>query len=163
MLQTFESIPQRTNNPYEEYPELPPPVWWLSICHILNDISIEYRDEAWIVNVSKAAFVPATPLLAEIDGVRGRYFSKRLHHAVVRFVPDDGTDRRALERILENRYAVSIRIRDYTELIQHTTQEHAGNFQEFKSGELIAIALMLEEFRSGMITTPGLKYLVEGN
>ena len=27
----------------------------------------------------------ATPLLAEIDGVRGRYFSKRLHRAVVRF------------------------------------------------------------------------------
>ena len=102
----------------------------------------------------------ATPLLAEIDGVRGRYFSKRLHRAIVRFVTDDGADRRALERILEQRYAVSVRVPDYTELTRNTTQEHAGRFQEFKHEELIAIASMLEEFPSGMLQTPGLKYLV---
>ena len=92
--------------------------------------------------------------------VRGRYFSKRLHRAVVRFVTEDGADRRALERILERRYAVSVRVPDYTELTQHTTQEYAGSFSTFKNEELIAIALMLEEFPSGMLQTPGLKYLV---
>ena len=160
LLQTFESILQRTNNSYEDAPELPASVWWLSKHHVSNDISIEYRGEERIVTVSEAAFVHATPLLAEIDGVRGRYFSKRLHRAVVRFVTDDGADRRALERILEQRYAVSLRVPDYTELTQHTTQEHAGRFQEFKNEELIAIASMLEEFPSGMLITPGLKYLV---
>ena len=160
LLQTFESIPQKTNNLYEESPELPASVWRLSNRHLLNDISIEYRGEERIVMVSEDAFVHATPLLAEIDGVRGRYFSKRLHRAIVRFVTDDGADRRALERILEQRYGVSVRVPDYTELTRNTTQEHAGRFQEFKHEELIAIASMLEEFPSGMLQTPGLKYLV---
>ena len=85
LLQTFESIPQLTNNSYEESPILPASVWQLTSRHLLNDIEIEYRGEERIVTVSEAAFVHATPLLAEIDGVRGRYFSKRLHRAVVRF------------------------------------------------------------------------------
>ena len=155
LLQTFESIPQIQNNPYEEYPDLPASVWRLSSRHILNDILIEYRGEERIVMVSEAAFVHATPLLAEIDGVRGRYFSKRLHRAVVRFVTDNGADRRALERILEQRYAVSLRVPDYTELTRNTTQEHAGRFQEFKHEELIAIASMLEEFPSGYAPNAG--------
>ena len=79
---------------------------------------------------------------------------------VVRFVTEDGTDRYAIDRILEKRYGVSIRIPDYSELTQNTTQEHAGRFQEFKNEEIIAIASMLEEFPSGMLQTPGLKYLV---
>ena len=70
LLQTFESIPQRTNSPYEGSPEVPASVWRLTNRHLLNDISIEYRDEERIVTVSEAAFVHATPLLAEIDGVR---------------------------------------------------------------------------------------------
>ena len=85
LLQTFESIPQLTNNSYEESPILDASVWRLSNRHLLNDIEIEYRGEERIVTVSEAAFVHATPLLAEIGGVRGRYFSKRLHRAVVRF------------------------------------------------------------------------------
>ena len=160
LLQTFESIPQRTNNSYEDNPELPASVWRLSSRHILNDISIEYRGEEQIVTISEAAFVHATPLLAEIDGVRGRYFSKRLHRAVVRFVTEDGTDRYAIDRILEKRYGVSIRIPDYTELTQHTTQEHSDSFQQFKHEEILSILSMLEEFPSGMLQTPGLKYLV---
>ena len=65
-----------------------------------------------------------------------------------------------MEWILRERYAVSTRIGDYTELTRHTTQEHAGRFQDFKDEELIAIASMFEEFPSGMHKTPGLKYLV---
>ena len=160
LLQTFGSIPQRTNNSYEENPNLPASVWRLTSRHLLNDIEIEYRGEERIVTIAEEAFVHATPLLAEIDGVRGRYFSKRLHRAVVRFVTEDGTDRYAIDRILERRYAVSVRIPDYSELAQHTTQEHAGSFSTFKNEELIAIASMLEEYPAGMLQTPGLKYLV---
>ena len=135
-------------------------IWRLSDRHIQDDISVEYRDGQRIVTIAEEAFVHATPLLAEIEGVRGRYFSKRLHHAVVRFVTDDGADRYALERILQERYAVSINIPDYTELTRYTTGEHAGRFSEFKNEELIALVSMLEEFPQGMIKTPGLNYLV---
>ena len=161
LLQTFESIPQETNNLYDATnPRVEPSVWRLSDRHIQDDLSVEHRDGQRIVTITEAAFVHATPLLAKIEGVRGRYFSKRLHHAVVRFVTDDGVDRYALERILQERYAVSINIPDYTELTRHTTGEHAGRFSTFKNEELIALVSMLEEYPSGMIKTPGLKYLV---
>ena len=161
LLQTFESIPQETNNFYDATnPRVELSVWRLSDRHIQDDISVEYRDGQRIVTIAEAAFVNATPLLADIEGVRGRYFSKRLHHAVVRFVTEDGADRYTLERILQERYAVSINIPDYTELTRHTTGEHAGRFSDFKNEELIALVSMLEEFPSGMLKTPGLKYLV---
>ena len=160
LLQTFESIPQETNYYSEETPSVAPSVWILSNPHIQDDILVEYRGGQRIVIIAEEAFGHATPLLAEIEGVRGRYFSKRLHRAVVRFVTDNGADRYGLERILQERYAVSINIPDYTELTRHTTGEHAGRFSEFKNAELIALISMLEEFPTGMIKTPGLNYLV---
>ena len=161
LLQTFESIPQETNDLYAEGTEVASSVWRLSDRHIQDDIEVEYRDGQRIVTIAEAAFVYADPLLAEIEGVRGKYFSKRLHHAVVRFVTDNGVDRYALERILRERYAVSINVPDYSELTRHTTGEPAGRFSEFKNEELIALVSMLEEFPSGMLKTPGLKYLVQ--
>ena len=160
LLETFESIPQDINDPRADAPSVEASIWRLSDRHIHTDIEMKYHDRQRIVTVSTEAFVHVTPLLAEIDGVRGRYFSKRLHHAVVRFVTDGGADRYALERILQERYAVSVNIPDYTELTRHTTGEHAGRFSEFKNEELIALVSMLEEYPSGMLKTPGLKYLV---
>ena len=161
LLQTFESIPQETNDLSDATnPRVESSVWRLNNRHIQGDISVEYRDGQQIVTIAVDAFVHATPLLAEIEGVRGRYFSKRLHHAVVRFVTESGADRYALERILQERYAVSINVPDYTELTRHTTGEHAGRFLNSKMKNLIALVSMLEEFPSGMIKTPGLKYLV---
>ena len=160
LLQTFESIPQETNNLYAGSPGVASSIWRLSDRHVQDDIVVEYRDGQRIVTIAEAAFVHAEPLLAEIEGVRGRYFSKRLHHAAVRFVTEDGVDRYALERILQERYAVSINVPDYTELTRHTTGEHAGRFSEFKNEELIALVSMFEEFPQGILKTPGLKYIV---
>lgn len=160
LLQTFESIPQETNYLSEENPRVESSVWRLGNRHIQDDLSVEYRNGQRVVTIAEEAFVYATPLLAEIEGVRGRYFSKRLHHAVVRFVTDNGADRYTLERILQERYAVSINIPDYTELTRHTTGEHAGRFSEFKNEELMALVSMLEEFPQGMLKIPGLQYFV---
>jgi hypothetical protein len=154
LLLMFESIPQQTD------PKLPDSVWHLSSHHLQNDIEIEYQGEERIVTIAEEAFVYAAPLLAEIDGIRGRYFSKRLHRAVVRFVTKNGTDRHVIDRILKQRYAVSVRVPDYTELTRHTTREDAGSFSEFKNEELITILSMLEEYPAGMLKTPGLKYLL---
>ena len=92
LLQTFESIPQRTSSPYEEASELSASVWWLTNHYLLNDIGIEYRYEERIVKFSEATFVNATLLLAEIDEVQ------RLQRAVVGVVTDDGTDRYAIDQ-----------------------------------------------------------------
>ncbi len=160
LLRTFESIPQTVNWPHDEEPSVPASVWTLSNRHIQDDIAVKTRDGQRIVTIAKEAFTYAEPLLAEIDGVRGRFFSKRLHQAVVRFVTDHGADRHALERLLQERYAVSVNVPDYRKLTQYTTDEGAGRFMPFKDEELIALASMLEEFPSGMRHTPGLHYLV---
>ena len=160
LLRTFESIPQAMNYPYDEEPTVPSSVWMLSDRHIQNDIAVEIRDGQRIVTLAQEAFIYAEPLLAEIEGVRGRFFSKRLHRAVVRFVTDNGADRHALERILQERYAVSVNVPDYRTLTRYTTGEDAGRFMSFKSEELMALASMLEEFPQGMRHTPGLNYLV---
>ena len=160
LLQTFESVPQQRNGPYSTSPVVPISLWKLSDSRIHNDIEIEYQGGTKVVTVAEEAFTYANPLLAETEGVRGRYFSKRLHRAVVRYITDDGADRYALERILQERYAVSVNVPDYTELTRWTTGEHAGRFTEFKNEELMALVSMFEEFPQGMLKTPGLKYLV---
>ena len=160
LLETFESIPQLANYLGNAEPNVPASMWMLSHQHIQDDIRIEYHGEVRIITISADAFVYATPLLAEIEGVQGRYFSKRLHHAVVRFVTDNGEDRQAIRRILRERFAVSIDVPDYVELTRYITGEHGGRFAEFKNKELIALISMFEELPSGMHKTQGLKYLV---
>ena len=160
LLQTFESIPQDKNGIYDKEPRVPISLWRLSDRHIQDDIEIEFQGDTKVVTVSEEAFPYTKPLLAEIEGVRGRYFSKRLHRAVVRFVTENATHRYGFIRILRDRYDVSIEVPDYTELTRYTTGEHAGRFTEFKNEELMALVSMLEEFPQGMLKTPGLKYLV---
>ena len=160
LLQTFESIPQEKNVFYDKEPRVPISFWRLSDRHIQDDIEIEFQGDTKLVTVSEKAFTYAKPLLAEIEGVRGRYFSKRLHRAIVRFVTENATHRYGFIRILRDRYDVSIEVPDYTELTRHTTGEHVGRFTDFKNEELMALVSMLEEFPQGMLKTPGLKYMV---
>ena len=160
LLQTFESIPQKRNDFGYETPIESSSLWQLTDQHIQNDIEIRIQGGQKIVTLSREAFTYADPLLAEIEGVRGRFFSKRLHHAIVRYVTDGGRDRDALKQILEKRYGGSIDVPDYTELTRNTTGEHAGRFGEFKNEELMALVSMFEEYPQGMLSTPGLKYLV---
>ena len=160
LLRTFESVPQVVNWPYDEEPTVPASVWTLSTGYVQDDIAVKTRDGQRQVTVAQAAFTYANPLLAEIDGVRGRFFSKRLHRAVVRFATNNGKDRNALEHILQERYAVSVNVPDYRALTKHTTGEGPGRFMPFKNEELITLASMLEEYPSGMRHTPGLSYLV---
>ena len=161
LLKTFESIPQRHYSIYQHDFTLDEiSVWKLVDYHIQDDIVIEYDNDIRVVTVSTHAFDYANPLMAKIDGVRGRYYSKRLHNAVVRFVTDNGNDRRAIQKILNERYSVSVDVHDYSELTKNTTQEHSGRFSQFKNEEILAIVSMLEEFPTGMLKTPGLKYIV---
>ena len=160
LLQTFESIPQPANNFYEESATVPYSLWKLTTTHIQDDIAVDIKDGQKIVTISEEAFTYTDARLAEIEGVRGQFFSRRLHHAVVRFVTDGGRDRFALENILNERYGVSLNVPDYNALTQSTTSEHAGRFTTFKNEEVMALANMLEEFPQGMHKIQGLKYLV---
>ena len=74
--------------------------WAVVDRHIHNDIDIKIQGNVKEVEVSFDAFQYANPLLAKVDGVQGKVFSKRLHRAVLRFISDDGFNTERINRIL---------------------------------------------------------------
>ena len=78
LLQTFEIIPQ-PQNLHLASQDISPSVWKISNRQIHNDIEIEYNGDTRVVTVASDAFTYANPLLAEIEGIRGKFFSKQLN------------------------------------------------------------------------------------
>ncbi len=154
LFNAFEQIPV----PY--WDSLERSMWHLVDIEIDNDILILNNGNNTSILISLNAFSNANSMLAEIDGVRGKLFSKRLHNAVLRYITDHGSNRQRIDYILSERYDVSLNPPDYSELTKHTTGEFNERFTTFKNEEILTVITMLEEFPSGMITTPGLRYIV---
>ncbi|MDE0661006.1 MAG: FG-GAP-like repeat-containing protein [Gammaproteobacteria bacterium] len=161
LLETMESIPQDQQSPANGR-LLPASTWRLTDDFIDNDVAIEAADDGTReVRISSAVFVNATPRIATVDGKRGVWFSRRLHHAAVRFVTDHGRDEGAYERIFEERFGVTTRIDDYAALTRWTTgPESEANFQRFHASEILLLINMLEEMPAGMHKLDGMRYLV---
>jgi len=163
LLETMKTIPQDDRLSFEADSRRPSR-WLITSEHVENDIRImggSGTDRT--VLISEAAFVYASPRVALIEGKRGKYYSRRLHHALVRFVTDSGRDQDAYEKILQERFGVTTRITDHTtyrELTASTTGEGASRFQRFHSEEIVQIINTFEEMPSGMHKIPQLKYLV---
>ena len=158
LLKTLNDMPTAYGYFYQD--NFKPSYWLLSDTHITHDIQFGREVKGVkFVTIASVAFSYTNPLMAKIDGVRGRFFSKRLHRAIVRYITDNGKNWLTKE-LLKIRYGVSVDIPDYLELTKNTTGEHTGRFDKFKPEEIISIISMLEEYPSGMVSTPGLKYLV---
>lgn len=125
---------------------------------IADDIKVETLGGGREVTISKDAFVYANPYLVNLDGVRGRFFSKRLHHALVNLVTDFGNNRDMANQILMDKYGCSIYPPSYEDLT--VTQEDAARFQEFHPQELVSIINMFEEMPTGFHKISNLKYLI---
>jgi hypothetical protein len=160
LLETLKAIPQLVrvaSNPQT----LLPSKWVLTGLNLAGDIQVAYGSGAGAtVVISDAAFVNATPRIITLDGVRGSFFSRRLHHALVDWVTHGGTDLAAVERILTNRYGCTTVVPDYAALTAPTTNETAASFQAFHAGELLTLINMFEEMPQGFRSIVGLKYLV---
>ena len=160
LLTTMETIPQEQQDPGNDR-FLPASAWRLTDEFIDGDITITtVEDGTRDVTVSTAAFVNAAPRVATVDGKRGVWFSRRLHHAAVRFVTRNGTDESAYERIFDKRYGVTTRIDDYWTLTAPTGNESRHNFQKFHAEEILLLINMLEEMPTGMHRLEGMRYLV---
>ena len=160
LLRIMESIPQRKRNPYE-IQSLPASRWFIVPGHLGDDIQISGTlNGTRTVRVAADAFVHAHPTLARIEGKRGVYYSQRLHHALVRFVTDNGRSVTAYEKIFKERYGVTTRIPSYEALTANTTDEPASRFQDFHAEEIVRIINMFEEMPAGMRAVPVLQYLV---
>ena len=163
LLETMKTIPQDDRLSFEADSRRSSR-WLITSEHVENDIRITGGSGTdRTVLISEAAFVYASPRVALIEGKRGKYYSRRLHHALVRFVTNNGRDQDAYEKILQERFGVTTRITDHTtyrELTASTTRESASRFQRFHSEEIVQIINTFEEMPSGMHKIPELKYLV---
>ena len=158
ILETMKKIPQELNNP-DNAQSLAASKWTLTSDFIENDIQITEANGQKTVLISAAAFTNATPRVAQIEGKRGVYFSQKLHHALVRFVTDNGSNVVAYEKILNDRYGVTTQINDYSALTSSTTFEPSGRFQPFQAEEVVQIINMFEETPSGFHSLPELQVL----
>jgi hypothetical protein len=129
--------------------------------HLFEDITLTDHDGvAQTVRISKDCFAYANPFLVNLDGVRGRFFSKRLHHALVDFATDFGKDTGRVNSILQERFGCTTDVPDYSALTAGITNEDVGRFQAFNPDELVSIINMYEEMPEGFHKTPHLNYLV---
>ena len=141
-----------------------PSYWILSDAHVAQDIDLGPDVEVKygnlrMITIASEAFTHAHPFVAKIDGIQGRYFSKRLWRAVLRFatyIPGRGIQHRAIDLILQKNYGVTVHVPNYEAL----TGEPADKFDKFTYEEIIGIMVMFEEYPSGMHVTQGLKYLI---
>ena len=152
-LELYESLPSEVTNEIKS-------VWTLTRKHLQNDISFTLKEGVYYVTVSIDAVENMTPRVAVADGVTGKYFSNRFYNALVRFVTDNGTDAEKCERILNENFATSFNVPDYSALTAGITNEDASQFQEFLPEEKLLILTMFEEMPTGMHKMPELKYLV---
>lgn len=149
LLETIKTLPK-------DYDNAKPGKFMLTSKSLTDDITVDDLGEGYEVTISKDAFYYANPFLVSLDGVRGRFFSKRLHHAITKYITNFGKDEWSVEQILNGRFGCSIMVYDYHAL----TGEDAGSFQNFYPSELVAIINMFEEMPEGYHKIPHLKYLI---
>ncbi len=133
-------------------------VWEITNDDIIDDISISIVSGIKYVRVSRNAFVYATPLVAELDGIKGRFFSKRLYNAVVAYATNFGNDVNAIGAIASQNFGIKF-LEPGNEL-RILMNEDVNNFQSFSAFEKLTILSMFEELPDGMHAQSNLKFLV---
>lgn len=153
LVETFKTLPI-------DYYNALPTKFILTSERLADDISVTNLGEGYEVKISKEAFFYANPFLVTVDGIRGRLFSKRLHHALANFITDFGRDDGRVNEILWARFGCRILDVNYEELTRGITNEDAGKFQSFAPTELVSIINMFEEMPEGFHKIPHLNYLI---
>lgn len=153
MVETLKTLPI-------DYIDAKPAKFTLTSDHLTDDITVTDLGEGYEVKISEDVFYYANPFLVNLDGVRGRLFSKRLHHALTNFVTDFGKDAERVNAILNNRFGCRVHDINYEDLTRGITNEDAFCFQQFKPSELVSIINMYEEMPEGFHKIPHLNCLI---
>lgn len=153
MVETLKTLPI-------DYVDAKPAKFTLTSDHLTDDITVTDLGEGYEVKISEDVFYYANPFLVNLDGVRGRLFSKRLHHALTNFVTDFGKDAERVNAILSNRFGCRVHNINYEDLTRGMTDEDASCFQQFKPSELVSIINMYEEMPEGFHKVPHLNCLI---
>lgn len=133
-------------------------VWKITNSEVIDDILIEEREGIKYVTLARSALLNSEPFIGYLDGIKGKYYSKRLHRAVVAFVTNYGRDKDKVNQIAKTRFGVEFLVPNLT--LQNIMGEDFSNFQEFSATEKLIILSMLEELPDGMHIQTNLKYIV---
>jgi len=123
-----------------------------------NDLTINNATSVPYATVSQRAFTYAEPQIVTIDGIRGKFFSKRLYHVVVNFITDFANNDEVVSWLARERFGLEFMVAN--EQTEEIMGEDSSNFQEFFNSEKLEILAMLEELPEGFHKQNGLKYLV---
>jgi hypothetical protein len=123
-----------------------------------KDISIEVTNGIKKVTISQSAFTYASPQIANLDGVKVKFYSKRLNHAVLNYYTDFGSNEENINKVSEEKFG--LRFMKPSQETENLMHEDASNFQEFFNEEKIEILSMFEELPEGFHKQEGLRYLV---
>jgi hypothetical protein len=132
--------------------------WLLTEKFIDRDIDFSTVNGIDIITISRAAFTYATPQVVTVDGVKGKFFSKRLYTALVYYYSDKGINKGRIAEIAKSRYGFEFLAP--SAFLKTLMNETETNFQEFTSDEKIVILSMFEEFPDAMQRQGELKYMV---
>jgi hypothetical protein len=132
--------------------------WILTDRYIDRDIDFTTVNGVDVITISRAAFTYATPQVVTVDGVKGKFFSKRLYTALVYYYSDKGINKDRIAEIAKTRYGFEFLVP--SPFLKSLMNETETNFQEFTSDEKIIILSMFEEFPDAMQRQGELKYMV---
>jgi VCBS repeat-containing protein len=123
-----------------------------------NDLIITKINGIDYGTVSQSAFTYAEPQIVTIDGIKGKFFSKRLYHVVVNFITDFANNENTVNWLAKERFGIEFMKPD--QRTEDIMGEDSSNFQEFFKSEKLEILAMFEELPQGLQKQDGLKYLV---
>jgi len=132
--------------------------WLITDKFLDKDIEITKSGNIEIIRISRAAFTYASPLVVTVDGVKGKYFSKRLFNAIVYYYTDKGSNTSRIDDISKTRYGFEFLTP--SPFLKTLMNEDQSNFQSFTNEEKIIIISMFEEFPDAMQRQDQLKYMV---
>ena len=121
-----------------------------------NDIEVRVVEGRFIVTLSLDAFTYAEERLVKLNGKRGKFFSRRLFKALVFFFTENGENKKAVQKILFEKFAVTTDVPNHRAL----TGEDRHNFQSFHASELVQILHAFAEMPEGYYKIEGLAYLL---
>jgi len=153
LLKTLSSVWDEMWGPF---PNKTPSTWHLTNVAVPDDILIETTPSGSLdITVSSPAFSYAEPIITNLDGVQGTFFSRRLYKAIARFATRNGSDAAAVQQILRERYKIELAVGDPTWLTWKTTQEGPESFQEFSASERIWLLTSYAELPEGLTNGAG--------
>ncbi len=132
--------------------------WILTDKYVDRDIDFKTVNGVDVITISRAAFTYATPQVVTVDGVKGKFFSKRLFTSLVYYYTDKGTKTDKIAELAKTRYGFEFLAP--SAFLKNLMGETETNFQEFTSDEKIVILSMFEEFPDAMQRQAELKYMV---